>query len=141
MNSKFTSIVKVRKQQMDKIETLLAKARFQKSELEQKLALTCKEIENTEVPSSGSISVMVCFRERLDILRKEKVRFDKMLLMKGNEVKQLQDKYKIAHMEHEKIKYLENQDFEEWMEKIKKQEQLDMDEISNMLFVNKGEMT
>lgn len=141
MNSKFTPIVKVRKQQMDKIETLLAKARFQKSELEKKLALTSNEIENTEVPLSGSISVMVGFRERLDILRKEKARFDEMLSIKINEVNQLQDKYKRAHMEYEKIKYLENQDFEEWIEKIKRQEQLDMDEISNMLFVNKGEMT
>jgi predicted nuclease with TOPRIM domain len=126
---------------MDKIETLLAKARFQKSELEKKLALTSNEIENTEVPLSGSISVMVGFRERLDILRKEKARFDEMLSIKINEVNQLQDKYKRAHMEYEKIKYLENQDFEEWIEKIKRQEQLDMDEISNMLFVNKGEMT
>jgi len=141
VNSKFTPIVKVRKQQMDKIETLLAKARFQKSELEKKLALTSNEIENTEVPLSGSISVMVGFRERLDILRKEKARFDEMLSIKINEVNQLQDKYKRAHMEYEKIKYLENQDFEEWIEKIKRQEQLDMDEISNMLFVNKGEMT
>jgi len=138
VNSKFTSIVKVRKQQMDKVETLLAKARFQKSELEEKLALTCKEIEDTEVPSSGSISLMNLFREKLEILRKEKIRFDKRILVKTDEVNQLQDKYKKAHVEHEKIKYLENQDFKEWLEKIKKQEQLDMDEISNMLFVNKG---
>lgn len=138
MNSKFTSIVKVRKQQMDKVETLLAKARFQKSELEQKLALTCKEIKETEVPSSGSISLMNLFREKLDILRKEKIRLDKQVEVKTNEVNQLQDKYKKAHIEHEKIKYLENQDFKEWLDKIKKEEQLDMDEISNMLFVNKG---
>lgn len=141
MNSKFTSIVKVRKQQMDKVETFLAKARFQKVELEEKIALTCTEINNTEVPSSGSISLMVGFREKLDILRKEKDRFSAELLVKTNEVNQLQDKYKRAHIEHEKIKYLENQDFEEWLEKIKKQEQSDMDEISNMLFVNKGEMS
>ena len=138
MKSKFTSIVKVRKQQMDRIETLLAKARFKKSELKKKLALTCKDIENTEVPVSGSISVMNMFREKLDILRKEKLRLDEGLLVKKAEVKQLQDKYKRAHIEHEKIKYLEKQDFEEWMSKIKKQEQLDLDEISNMLFVNKG---
>jgi len=138
MNSKFTPIVKVRKQQMDKVETLLAKARLQKSELEQQLTLVCKNIEETEVPESGSISLMVCFRERLDILRKEKIKFDKDILIKTNEINQLQDKYKRTHIEYEKIKYLEKQDYEEWMDKIKKQEQLDMDEISNMLFVNKG---
>jgi predicted nuclease with TOPRIM domain len=122
---------------MDKIETLLAKSRYQKSELKKKLALTNKDIKSTEVPVSGSISVMNMFREKLDILRKEKKILDERLLVKKSEVKQLQDKYKRAHMEYEKIKYLEQQDFEEWIAKVKKQEQLDLDEISNMLFVNK----
>lgn len=138
MNSKFTSIIKVRKQQMDRIETLLSKARFKKSELEQKLTLAIKDIEDTKVPTSGNISVMTCFRERLDILRREKVKISQNILVKTDEVNQLQDKYKRAHIEHEKIKYLEKQEFDEWLEKIKRQEQLDMDEISNMLFVNKG---
>ena len=138
MNSKFTPIVKVRKQQRDKVETLLAKARFQKSVIEEKILLTNNEITNSEVPSFGDISIMILFREKLDILRKEKLSLHKNLDAKTNEVKHLQDTYKKAHIEYEKIKYLENQDFEEWMKKIKKQEQLDLDEISNMLFVNKG---
>jgi len=123
---------------MDRTETFLAKARFKKSELEQELALTSKAIEDTEVPASGTMSVMTLFREKLVILRREKVRLDKNLLVKTNEVNQLLEKYKRDHVEYEKIKYLEEQDFEEWMQKIKKQEQLDLDEISNMLFVNKG---
>lgn len=138
MNSKFTPIVKVRKQQRDKVETLLAKARFQKSEIEKKILVTNNEISNSVVPSSGNISIMTLFRGKLDILRKEKLSLREDLDVKINEVKQLQDLYKKAHIEYEKIKYLENQDFENWMEKIKKQEQLDLDEISNMLFVHKG---
>lgn len=138
MNSKFTPIVKVRKQQRDKVETLLAKARFQKSEIEKKIFSTNNEIVHSVVPSSGSISLMTLFRGKLDILRKEKLSLRKDLDVKTNEVKHLQGEYKKAHIEYEKIKYLENQDFKEWMEKIKKQEQLDLDEISNMLFVHKG---
>jgi flagellar biosynthesis chaperone FliJ len=61
-----------------------------------------------------------------------------MALLSQLEVNQLQEKYKKAHIEFEKIKYLEEQDFVAWIDKIKKQEQLDMDEISNMLFNNKG---
>lgn len=138
MNSKFTPIAKVRKQQMDKIETLLAKARFKKQEIEDQLISLNSDIQSMQTPKSGSISLMTLFTENLSILRRDKKSLGEKLLVKTNEVQQLQERYKMAHIEFEKIKYLEEQDFEEWIEKIKKQEQLDMDEISNMLFTNKG---
>ena len=136
--SKFTPIAKVRKQQRDMVETRLAKARFEKHEIEQELMSTCKEIDETKNPTSGGISLMNMVRERLAIIRKEKDTLEESLLIKETEIQQLQEKYKRAHIEYEKIKYLEEQDFQEWMEKIKKDENLEMDEISNILFVNKG---
>jgi len=137
MTSKFTPIVKVRKQQRDAVETRLAKARFEKHELEQKIISACKDIEMIETPISGDISLMRMSRERLAIIRKIKDRFEEEFLIKENEISQLRDKYKRIHLEFEKIKYLEGQDFQAWIEKAKKDEQLDMDEISNMLFANK----
>jgi flagellar export protein FliJ len=138
MNSKFTPIAKVRKQQRDMVETRLAKARFEKHEIEQELMATCKEIDDTVIPTSGDISLMNMVRERLAIIRRAKESLSEKLLIKEAEINQLRDKYKRAHIEYEKIKYLEEQDFEEWMEEIKRKESLDMDEISNILFVNKG---
>jgi len=138
MNSKFTPIVKVRKQQMDRVETLLAKARYEKKEIDFKLEATYKEIEKMETPKEGSISLMTLFRENLAILRGEKSALEERLQIARKKVEQLQDKYKKALREYEKIKYLEERDFEEWMKKINRQEQLDMDEVSTMLFTNKG---
>ncbi len=137
MTSKFTPIVKVRKQQRDAVETRLAKARFEKHELEQKIIFTCKDIEKIETPTSGDISLMRMSRERLAIIRKIKDRLEEELHIKDDEISQLRDKHKRAHLEFEKIKHLEGQDFQAWIEKAKKDEQLDMDEISNMLFANK----
>ena len=137
MNSKFTPIAKVRKQQRDMVETRLAKARFEKHELEQKLISTCKEINETTIPTSGDISLMNMVRERLNIIRKAKNSLEDNLLVKENEINQLRDKYKRANVEFEKIKYLEEQDFAQWLEQIKKSESLDLDEVSNILFVNK----
>ncbi len=139
MNSKFTPIVKVRKQQRDTVETRLAKARYEKTEIEQEIISTCKEIDDTLIPTSGNISLMNMARERLGIIRKAKGILREKLLIKENEVAQLTDKYKKAHLEFEKIKYLEEQDFAQWVEEIKRKEQLDMDEISNILFANKGQ--
>lgn len=137
MNSKFTLIAKVRKQQRDMVETCLAKAQFEKHEIEQKFIATCKEIDETKMPKSGDISLMNMVRERLAIIRKEKNYLQNKILVKESEVQQLQDKHKRAHLEFEKIKYLEEQDFEELMDKVKREEQLDMDEIPNMFFANK----
>ena len=77
-------------------------------------------------------------RESLSIIRKERDFLQEKLIVKDNEISQLRDKYKRAHVEYEKIKYLEEQDFQEHIKKMKKKESLDLDEISNMLFVNKG---
>lgn len=138
MTSKFTPIVKVRQQEMDKIETLLVKARYQKRVLEENLVSLMVQIEQLEEPKSGTIALMSVFMENLTIIRREKNTLEEKLLIKKKEVLQFQEQYKKAHVEYEKIKYLEQKDFEETIKKIKKQEQLDMDEISNMLFVNKG---
>ncbi len=137
MNSKFTPIVKVRKQQRDMVENRLAKARFERHELEQKISSTCREIDETVTPTSGNIAMMNMVRERLAIIRKEKDALQGRLAIKEQEIEQLRDKYKRVNTEFEKIKYLEEQDFQAWMKKIKKTESLDMDEISNILFVNK----
>jgi len=139
MNSKFTPIAKVRKQQRDMVETRLAKARYEKYELEQKLVVTCKEISDTDIPTSGNISLMNMTRERLAIIRSIKETLEENLLIKESEINQLREKYKRANIEFEKIKYLEEQDFAEWMEKLKRDESLNLDEISNILFVNKGQ--
>lgn len=137
MTSKFTPIAKVRKQQRDIVETCLAKARFKKREIEQEIIVTCIDIDKIQIPTSGSISLMNMTREKLAIIRQAKDILQERLFTKESEIEQLLQKYKRADREYEKIKYLEGQDFQSWIEKAKKDEQLEMDEISNTLFVNK----
>ncbi len=136
MNSKFKAIAQVRKQQMDKLETKLVKARFEKKNIEKKLKSLYEDISNSIPPKSGTASIMVLFHENLKVLRREKDDYAKLLEYVSQEVRKLQNEYKKAHMEFEKIKYLEEQEYEAWLEKIKKQERIDMDEISTMLFSN-----
>jgi len=137
VNSKFTPIAKVRKQQRDKVETSLAQARAKKQSLKKEISIIFEEINNTKMPVSGHISLISLVRERLVVLRREKDSLDERLKEQDELVKKFLVEYKLANIEFEKIKYLEEQDYEAWVEKIKKQEQLDMDEISTMLFANK----
>ncbi|MBL0687506.1 MAG: flagellar FliJ family protein [Sulfurospirillum sp.] len=138
MRSKFTSIAKVRKQQRDIIETHLAKARFEKHEIKQKIISLYKDIDKIKTPTSGNIFLMNIAREKLVIMRKAKDILNEKLFAKNIEIDKLKEQYKLTNIEFEKIKYLEEQDFQESIKKIKKEESLNMDEIANMLFINKG---
>jgi flagellar export protein FliJ len=136
MDSKFKAIAKVRKQQMDKVETKLVKARFEKKSIEKKLKSLYEDIHNSTPPQKGTASIMALFHENLKVLRREKSDYADLLAHVNEKLLQLQNEYKKAHIEFEKIKYLEEQEYVAWLEKIKKQERIDMDEISSMLFSN-----
>lgn len=136
MQSKFSPIAKVRKQQMDLVENSLAKARNEKSLLNKKIDSLLKDIEDSKIPQSGSVSLISIFKAQLNILRREKDSLQNDLIIKEEHIEKLLAEYKSANLEFEKIKYLEEQDFEAHLFKINKQEQRDMDEISNMLFTN-----
>ena len=138
MTSKFTPIVKIKKQQMDMIETHLAKARQKNNQLKRRLDNLREEISSQIAPKEGNIQLYNVYRENLSILRKEMSEVEKAYEISNQEVAQLQQKYKNALREFEKMKYLEGRDFEEFMKKLKRQEQLDMDEVSMMLFANRS---
>ena len=72
--------------------------------------------------------------EQKSILSRDKKRCEQELIAVQRNTKQLQSEYKKAHIEYEKFKYLEEQELQTMMEKIKREEQLYLDEISTMLF-------
>jgi flagellar biosynthesis chaperone FliJ len=137
MDNKFSQIVKVRKQQMDKIETLLIQTRFKKQEIKQKINSLYEEIKNSQVPQSGSVSLISFFHENLKILRREKDDYTDALMFLQERITQLQNEYKKAHIEFEKIKYLEEQEVYKQIQKRKKEEKMNMDEIATLLYSNK----
>jgi flagellar biosynthesis chaperone FliJ len=137
MDNKFSQIVKVRKQQMDKIETLLIQTRFKKQEIEQKIDSLYEEINNSQTPQNGSVSLICLFHENLKVLRREKDDYTDALIFLQERITQLQNEYKKAHLEFEKIKYLEEQEVYKQIQKRKKEEKMNMDEIATLLYSNK----
>lgn len=135
---KFAAIIKVRKQQMDVIENTLAKARYEKSSLQQKVLTLLEAINDTQMPQAGDIAILSICKAKLGFLRREKETLQKQLQSKKEQIKKLLSDYKKARSEFEKIKYLEEQEYMQYLAKLKKKEQNDMDEIATMLFSNKG---
>jgi len=134
MKSQFSKIAKIRKQKRDAIERELMKSQNKERMLTHKIDALYKEIAAVEMPKEGIISVLLMVNEQKSILGREKKRCEQELFVVQRTTKQLQSEYQKAHVEYEKIKYLEEQELQAIMDKIKREEQLYLDEISTMLF-------
>lgn len=134
MKSQFSKIAKIRKQKRDAIERELLKSQNKERILNHKIAALYDEISAVEIPKEGMISLLLMVGEQKSILNRDKKRCEQELFVVQRNTKLLQSEYKKAHIEYEKFKYLEEQELQTMMEKLKREEQLYLDEISTMLF-------
>jgi len=134
MKSQFSKIAKIRKQKRDAVERELMKSQNKERMLHHKIDSIYGEIAAIQIPKEGMISALLMVGEQKSILSREKKRCEQELFVVQRNTKKLQLEYQKAHVEYEKIKYLEEQELQAIMEKIKREEQLYLDEISTMLF-------
>ena len=139
MKSQFSKIAKIRKQKRDAIERELMKSQNKERMLKHKITTLYHEIASVEIPQEGFISLLLMVNEQKHILNREKKQYEHELLQTEQATKKLQVDYQKAHIEYEKIKYLEEQEFQAKLEKLKREEQLYLDEVSTLLFA--GEMS
>ncbi len=139
MKSQFSKIAKIRKQKRDTIERELIKHQHKERLIRHKISSLYDEITQTQLPKEGLVSAFLMVSEQKSILNREKKRHEQELIALLQVIKKLQVEYQKAHVEYEKIKYLEEQELQVMMAKIKREEQLYLDEISTMLFA--GEMS
>lgn len=134
MKSQFSKIAKIRKQKRDAIERELLKSQNKERMLSHKIATFYEEIATLQMPKEGMISLLLMVGEQKSILNRDKKRCEQERMVVERQTKQLQLEYQKAHLEYEKFKYLEEQELQTMMEKLKREEQLYLDEISTMLF-------
>jgi CII-binding regulator of phage lambda lysogenization HflD len=134
MKSQFSKIAKIRKQKRDAIERELMKSQNKERLLTHKIASLYDDIAAVQMPKEGLVTLLLMVNEQKSILNREKKRYEQELFVVERNTKRLQDEYQKAHVEYEKIKYLEEQELQAMMDKLKREEQLYLDEISTMLF-------
>ena len=139
MKSQFSKIAKIRKQKRDAIERELIKSQNKERLLTHKIAKLYEDIAAVQVPKEGMVSLLVMINEQKRILSSEKKRYEVEVVATQKATKKLQLEYQKAHVEYEKIKYLEEQELKAMMDKMKREEQLYLDEVSTLLFA--GEMS
>ena len=137
MKSRFTPLVKLKKNTMQKSEQFLQKANGNLNSATIALDLSYKSLKDVEPPKSGKMGDMLASRVLLDSQRelinhnKEWVRFA------SNQVEQAKKQLKADMLEHEKFQYLELQEIKQEIKKRQRAEAKSLDEIALMTYNGK----
>jgi len=140
MTSKFTAIVRIKKSMMQKAESLLAQVRNAIRENKSKIENIKYELHSVIVPKSGTMSKMrqmQLYKEHYRAaLNVEQWRLSQNKLLEQNRRAELAD----AMREYEKFKFLESDDIEKQILKLKKEEAKMLDEVGSITYTlrNKG---
>lgn len=131
---KFANILKVKKKNLNLCEIELLKRRNKLAALNENFAQICTQISANSLPKSGSsleiranLALLVLYQSEKEML-KEKISLTK------TEISHYENLYKNAYIDYEKINYLHNEEIKQNLVKIKRAEQIELDEIAMQRF-------
>ncbi|GAX86846.1 conserved hypothetical protein [Lebetimonas natsushimae] len=136
MKTKFSTVVKVKKQEVDKIEKDIQKINFSILELNKKIEELQNILFSLTLPQNGNFSLFSQVKTQQNMLRNEIEKFKNQILFLENRKNELMNELKKANIEYEKMKYLETQEIKKMLKKAKLKESRDMDEIAILLRKN-----
>ncbi len=134
MKTKYSQLLKVKKQEVDGIENKIALLNAQKNRIAVELEVLKREISELKVPKEGRFGQFVSASFAFEKLMGAKKEKEREIDSKNTQIIEAQNEYKRALLEYEKIKYLEDLILKERLEKIKKDEQKLLDEISVLTY-------
>ncbi|TKX31460.1 flagellar export protein FliJ [Campylobacter estrildidarum] len=138
MKSKYNSVVKVKKQQLDKAESNLNQAKQRQLDSEKMLELSRKECESLSIlPQSGSVSELRSNLAMRQIGRETLARAKEKVELSKKEMVHYQFLYKKAHLDYEKMKVLETEEIKQKQKELAKIEEKFLDEIAISRFFKK----
>jgi flagellar biosynthesis chaperone FliJ len=133
MKTKFSQILKLKKRRVEEIENALTEVRAKKRRTLLEIKNIVDEISRLKTPTSGSFAQVSIAFLSLSKLSNQKKSKELELEQIDLQIQEIQELYKEANIEFEKIKYLEDEEIKKALEALKVQEAKDMDEIANLL--------
>lgn len=134
MNSKFSSILKVRKQAVDVAEARLAKAR---NNLRQAIELKNKArnaVCELSLPTSGNSADLLSKFNLVGLAREQLALAIEKVDIATKELSHFEHLYKRAYMEYEKINYLHEREVKNMLKLAEKAESVLLDEFGVLTF-------
>ncbi|MDY0116357.1 MAG: flagellar export protein FliJ [Sulfurimonadaceae bacterium] len=138
MKTKYTTLVSLKKNALDKSETKLQRANLDFANASKTLENAYKALDDVGIPESGSIMSLLASRMLLQTQRgviehnKEWVTFTKQQLQV------VQKELQKDMVEYEKYKYLENYEIQKIVNELKIEEAKELDEIASITFYRKN---
>jgi len=134
MKTRYTSLVSVKKNIMQKSEQVLQSANANLNSALMALEISLEELGELHTPKSGQISDFLSHRALLDSQRVVIKHNQEWVAFARNEINQAKEQLKLDTIEFEKFNYLEVQEIKEILRQRKIQEAKDLDEIALMTY-------
>ncbi|WP_024787475.1 MULTISPECIES: flagellar FliJ family protein [unclassified Lebetimonas] len=133
MKTKFSSVVKIKKQVVQKLEKDVQKINFSITKLNKKIENLQNILFSLTLPENGNFSLFSQIKSQQHLLRGEMEKLKNQIIVLENRKNELMNELKKANIEYEKMKYLENEEIKKILKKAKLKEAKEMDEIAILL--------
>ena len=137
MKTRFSPLVKLKKTTMEKSERVVQKLNVDLNNASVALEVSYQSVKTIEPPNSGSIKDLLANRTLLSSGRNVINHNREWVEFVQDQINQAKEKLKLDTMEHEKFKYLELQEIQKELKKIKLKEAKDLDEVALMTYTKK----
>jgi flagellar biosynthesis chaperone FliJ len=137
MKTKFTSLVTVKKNSMQKSERVVQNANATLNSAHTALELSRKSLQSIEAPTNGSMQEFLASRTLLDFTRANIQHNQKWLEFAQNQLRAAKEQLKFDMIEYEKFKYLDLEEIKKIIKKQKIQEAKELDEVALMTHTRK----
>ncbi len=134
IKTKYTQLVKVKKQRVDTIENEIAILNSKRESIKNEIDRLALQISSLQKPKDGKFGIFLSVSYSFGKLHSLKKSKEEVLSQKESELHRKQEEYKVALMDYEKIKYLEDLLVGKKLDKIKKDEQKLLDELSQTVY-------
>ncbi|WP_238374815.1 flagellar export protein FliJ [Sulfurimonas denitrificans] len=138
MKSRFTPLVKIKKNSMQSSERFLQRANNNLNSAISALELSYNSLKDLGSPQKGAMREMLATRALLDSQREIINHNKEWIAFAKNQVTQAKEQLKIDMIEYEKFKYLELQEIKAELKKMNAKEAKDLDEIALMTYIGKA---
>jgi len=133
MKTKFSDILKVKKQVVEKIERNIQKINASINNLKVKMNNLENALFSLSTPKEGNFSIFSQIKTQQNLIREEIETLKNQIIILKNRKNELMKELKKANVEYEKIKYLENLEIQKMIKEKRLKENREMDEIAILL--------
>jgi flagellar export protein FliJ len=138
VKTRFSPLVKIKKNSMQNSEQVLQKANSNLNSATMALELSYNSLKDVEPPRSGTMSEMLASRTLLSSQRELISHNKRWVTFATSQVNEAKKQLKLDMIEHEKFQYLELQEIKQEIQKRKLKEAKELDEIALMTYTEKN---